>query len=1334
MKNILQGFNTIACLVFICGLSAPLVAQFPVHVSVNPWQFDHLTKSDGLASNVVVDMVQDSIGFWWLATDNGLQRFDGKYFTTFTHDPADPGSLPSDVVNAVWIDGTNRLWVATSQGVCRYDAVSGKFSPVPADSGVFHTYNPTRYFRDSSGGEWLITAVFGGIYRYDSELDVWKQAVKDVNVLSGAFAEPASGNIWFVYKHGLGLLERATSEVWLSEKRPEKHPLFRQAARPAVLTLDSQHKLWVTCLAPGSPFFQVLTYDLKTGVTATQNHIFKSERIVFREDSRHRLWFFSGDISEFGYFDVKTGAKWLFKVVPGQRNIPSYGTEGITNVVEDREGNLWLLTNKGVYVFNPDRQQIRYCGGFLDGQGQAVPLHEGIGFLETSRGEIWVGTFFSGINVFDQDFRLLRRYIYPKSPLGTPDIDKNENYNAVWSFTQDARGRVWSVGQFGTIQLFESDGKLLRKWRLDPPYRSTLRMIARDLENDIWTASQQGWLGKINPDDGQIEVFDRIPKRGNIHYVAPDLSRQVWLGKEGAIFRFNPLSNQVDGTSVSEPDLRPSIRGLIPWNDSTFLAYGNLLYFLDKGSMAYRRSDELKRTPLSNILVAAVDDAGTIWCTTRSGFASWDVAGNRVCRYCLTDGLSEDEFYAEGTFFRLKDGRMLFSTGSNGFYYFHPDSVSRQSLPPDVTVVRVTGGGRLLQPDSGEGLYTCAYFENLITVSYACLSWYQQKGIRYRYRLLGQSEEWIDNGDKQQITLYGMAPGAYTLQIQAINRFGLYSRGITAVGIRIGPPWWASSLAIAVYAILLLCSGYLLYRFLLRRKLEQADIQRIRELEAFKSRFFENITHELRTPLTILRSAADLIAENPKTELAKGLDTIRANVKRMLTLVNQLLDLSRLDNGLLRLHIQRVELVSFLNYLSDSQQLLAKTRDINLQFQCDLHELYADFDAERLRQIIDNLLSNALKFTPGGGTVTISLEQSANPSRARISVKDTGAGIAEDELPRLFERYYQGDHPPVQSSEGTGIGLSLARELARLMGGDLYATGEPGKGALFTFELPLSPVGTAKTDMDVSSYSSPKPDDQRPSLLIIEDNSEVARYLVAILVGVYDVQVATDGLAGLQEAFNRIPDLIISDVMMPGVDGFSLVDTLKSDPRTSHIPIILLTARAGIENKLQGIARGADAFLEKPFEKDELLAVARQLVQSRILLRQYYLASLGLIDEPVVVSPSIVGQENTFLDSLVIAVEQHLSDPAYSVEQLATQLLMSHSSLYRKIKAVSGLSPTLFIRSIRLKHARSLLIERPDMPVYAVAAACGFEDSAYFGRVFHEEFKISPAAWRSSNF
>lgn len=204
--------------------------------------------------------------------------------------------------------------------------------------------------------------------------------------------------------------------------------------------------------------------------------------------------------------------------------------------------------------------------------------------------------------------------------------------------------------------------------------------------------------------------------------------------------------------------------------------------------------------------------------------------------------------------------------------------------------------------------------------------------------------------------------------------------------------------------------------------------------------------------------------------------------------------------------------------------------------------------------------------------------------------------------------------------------------------------------------------------------------------------------------------------------------------MMPGVDGFSLVDRLKSDPRTSHIPIILLTARAGIENKLQGIARGADAFLEKPFEKDELLAVARQLVQSRILLRQYYLASLGLIDEPVVVSHPLVGQENTFLDSLVTAVEQHLSDPDYSVEQLATQLLMSHSSLHRKIKAVSGLSPTLFIRSIRLKHARSLLIERPDMPVYAVAAACGFEDSAYFGRVFRQEFKISPAAWRSSKF
>lgn len=1334
MRNIL--ITPIVFAAFLCCIPAPCVAQNSEYVSVNPWQFAHLAKSDGLASDFVADMVQDSAGFWWLATANGLQRFDGKHFTTFTHNPDDPGSLPSDWVHALWIDEKHRLWVATSLGVCRYSPASGKFIPVPGEAGSIKASYPTMFFRDSLGGFWLATTAPGGLYRYAPEKDCWigVPGLEDTKLIGHVLVEPETGNLWFLYKTGLGLLERATGKVWLSGKHPEKHPLLRQIQYPNRLYIDSKNKIWIAHLPSGSSKQRdLLTFDLKRGTMERVRNAFK-EHVLFKEDTRGRLWFFGEYSFEFGYFDLQTGNKYLFNYISGKKNTPVF--QGIFKIYQDREGNIWLLTNAGLYVFNPDRQHIRSCEGLVDVQGRAIAINQGLCFFETSRREIWVGTFFGGTYVFDQNIRPLRRYFNPNSPLGTSDEENEDNFNAVWGIAEDARGRIWCVGQHGTLQLFEPDGKLLRKWRMEQPRRSTFRSLVRDADNYLWTGMQKGWLGKINPEDRRIAFFERAPNSAPAHSVLPDHNRTIWFSQNEAIFRFDSRTNEFDPALGTATGMRADVYGFIPWNDSTLLAYGNVLYFFDKKRLAYRQSGVLKNLPLRNLLAAIRDHTGAVWFATREGFTSWNIADNRIGRYYPQDGLPETQFDVGQIPYRLKDGRILFPTGENGFFYFHPDSLSRQSPPPDVTITRVATSGRLLSPDAGQ--YACAYDENFITVAYACLSWHQQPGLRFRYRLLGQSDAWIDHNGERRITLYGMAPGTYTLQIQAINRFGLSSKGVTAVQIRVRPPWWASIWALAGYTLLLALAGRRLYRYLLQRRLEQAEIRRIRELEAFKSRFFENITHEFRTPLTILNGAADQIAENPEAALSHGLHTIRANSDRLLALVNQLLDLSKLDSGFLRLDVQRAELVAFLHYLCDSYQSLAKTRNIQLQFQCALPALYADFDAERLRQIVDNLLSNALKFTPAGGSVTLALEQIADPPRARIRVTDTGVGIEKEALPRLFERFYQGDHPSGRSSDGTGIGLSLARELARLMHGDLYAAGESGQGAVFTLELPLQPAQAPEAVVSVPANAplqpAPESDGSRPTLLIVEDHPEVSNYLVAILSGAYDTRVAADGLAGLQEAFARVPDLIISDVMMPGMDGFALTDTLKTDQRTSHIPIILLTAKAGLENKLQGIGRGADAYLEKPFAKDELLAVARQLVQSRILLRRHYLAAVGLAEASTAASPPLAEQENAFLRNAVTAIEQHLSDPAYSVEQLCAQLLMSHSNLNRKIKAVSGLSPALFIRRIRLQRAKAMLLEQPELPVYAVASACGFDDPAYFGRVFRQEFKTSPAAWRAARF
>ena len=533
----------------------------------------------------------------------------------------------------------------------------------------------------------------------------------------------------------------------------------------------------------------------------------------------------------------------------------------------------------------------------------------------------------------------------------------------------------------------------------------------------------------------------------------------------------------------------------------------------------------------------------------------------------------------------------------------------------------------------------------------------------------------------------------------------------------------------------------------LKIKLEQAEAQRLKELDDFKSRLYTNLTHEFRTPLTVILGMTDQLKSNPNKHLKQATRLIESNGKNLLLLINQLLDLSKLENQSFQLHNKSGNLVTYLRYIIESFQTFSNSKNLSLRFYSVPEKLEMDFDPEQIKQLMTNLISNAVKFTPSGGEIKIRLskDDATQPKMALIAVIDNGVGISEKDLPHIFDRFYQVESADRHKEAGTGIGLAHTRELVKLMGGNILAKSEAGKGSEFLIQLPIKNDSAEKVELIEMDKSlgrlginnkhiaakqmtiDSKPNSQDlPNLLIIEDNADVVAYLKACLEDSYQLNVAYNGKIGIEKALENIPDLIISDVMMPEKDGFEVCETLKNDERSSHIPIILLTAKAGVESKITGLQRGADAYLAKPFNKEELLIRLEKLVERQQRMRTYF--SKGQQNEDTSQFPKeIIAVEDVFIQKVRKIVAENYNDENFSLPSLCQKIRMSRSQLFRKMKALIGTSPSKFIRDYRLNQAKSLL-ENSDFNVSEVAWQCGFKDLSHFSKAFQEKFGILPSA------
>jgi signal transduction histidine kinase/DNA-binding response OmpR family regulator len=721
----------------------------------------------------------------------------------------------------------------------------------------------------------------------------------------------------------------------------------------------------------------------------------------------------------------------------------------------------------------------------------------------------------------------------------------------------------------------------------------------------------------------------------------------------------------------------------------------------------------------------------------------------------------------------IEDGRVLL-TGSGGLNLFDPDSVlqNRRATPP-LAITRMSINDRPVVPASpvdGSGTLPLSYHQDVIELEFAALDIDAPQLVEYRYRLEGLENEWVEPKGRRFVRYPGLRPGEYVFRVRAASSRGEWPEQEIALAISIAPPWWQTRWAYAGYVMLLvgvIAAGYRIRMKQLRLKqqaeMEHFQAERLAEVDRLKSRFFANISHEFRTPLTlILGPAEDGMEANGERTTRERFRLIRDNARKLLALVSQLLDFSHVESGMMKLQVSRSDIVPFLRRTVMSFESWAEKRKIDLDFRSENDSASGFFDKDKLEKILNNLMSNALKFTPEGGSISVSLQypvgQHAVPqdsenrlprrddnstSFIEIAVSDTGPGISAAHLSRIFDRFYRVDD--THTTEGTGIGLALTRELVELHHGRIVAESTPGKGSVFTVTLPIeesayrhdeisaSPLQGARLEHtpvvasplgvgDIPTAPSP---DGKPIVLVVEDNADLRSYVRMFLEADYAVHEAKDGKEGYDQAIEMVPDLVVSDLMMPRMDGMELCRALKQDVKTSHVPVILLTARAGTESKIEGLETGADDYVTKPFDSKELMARVRNLIEQRRLLRKKF--SAGAVLRPGEVA--VTSLDDALLKKVMNAVEKNMGNEDFGVDDLAAEACLSQRQLSRKLFSLTNLSPVEFIRYIRLERARELL-EKNSGTVAEIAFQVGFGGPSYFTSCFRERFGCSPSEVR----
>ena len=1327
--------------------------------------YESISIAQGLSQGMVYDILQDKEGFIWVGTKDGLNRYDGYHFKVFTNDPTNNRSLSSNSINKLFEDSKGRIWVGTeNEGLNVYDKKSGDFLRIKQSEANPNglSGNVIKIMEQLPDGRMLIAADDGKLNIITLRADFLD---KEAAPIITTVAMPNNTNVYGIGtdKHKNTWIGGMDGTVYKFDAKKYSFTLL-----PGAQLLNNGY------LANGEDILINSNLYLYHGNNVTalfDTNKYPEGNIIFRPnntlwDKHHRETSFY-DISFwkpgktiqwdaklqsekriiYPFIFDKSGLIWCGTVGYGLRKYNVDNSRFNTQLYGFSTYNILPVTDDDFFIGDVGYWWKRSKNKIVEENAFAnIPQITQIdNFIIASTGDYWLKSDNKGYFKYNPATQKLTSY---------PNINNYRGMGSKQPMMEDSKNQIWFTGLGGNITLLHTATEKLTTFTINTnaakklPEFAIVTALYEDKNGTYWLGTVDGFvhvqLAKTDDAAPQINWYYTSSNSNSLNYNHvscflddPTNANYLWIGTKGG--------------------------GLNRLEKST----GNFFHLTVKDGL-----------PDNVVYGLLADDAGNIWGSTNRGIfcltssKKENKESHAFRNFSKADGLQDDEFNTNA-YKKMPNGDLALG-GVNGLNIFNPKEILAKNYKPRVFITNILVGNVPVLPNDKTGVLknsiehaasiSLNHLQDILTLEFSSLDFTAPAQNKYRYQLVGIDENWVESGTRRTATYLHLPSGKYVFKVQGSNSQGLWSPDIAELKIIVTPPWWHTWWAYLIYALLIgfAVRAYFLFRInkaKLQSQLhfEQQEAKRVKELDTLKTQLYANITHEFRTPLTVILGMAQQVKAKPTEHLETGMDMIVRNGNQLLNLVNEMLDLSKLEDGKMTLHLVKGDVINFLRYVVESFQSLAASQQKQFHFLSDADELVVVYDAEKLRQIITNLLSNALKFTAAQGNVYVSISQEETEEPGYtvmvLKVKDTGIGIPENQLQHIFDRFYQLDNSHTRKAEGTGIGLALTKELVKLMNGTI-AVKSPAvgatKGTEFTITLPLQkvneedfaatapafvneltavPLAARKEPVVISNeHTAPT----TALILLVEDNVDVVAYTASCLPQ-YKLAVGKDGKEGFDIAVEIIPDLIITDVMMPFIDGFEMCRKLRQDERTSHIPIIMLTAKADLQSKLEGLEKGADVYLEKPFHKEELLLRIKKLLELRKNLQQYYSRQIG-IPSAAVTDESIIATieepaEHEFVKKVRQIVEDNFTNYEFSVEQLCKLIFMSHSQLHRKLEALTGCSPNKFIRIIRLNKAKELLSD-PSVSIAAIALDCGYNDPGYFARVFKQEYGVTPQDWR----
>lgn len=1357
---------------------------FSARISAQPlaFNFDYLKMEDGLLNNDVSCIYQDSQGFIWIGTKEGLNRYDGNRFMAFVHDPQDSTSLSNGNVLNILEDSSGKLWVGTSRGlnVLKEDQRGFKryFHRVEEKTSLSHN-KASSIYEDKNGQLWIGTGA-GGLHLYNRKEDSFQRFPRSGKAELRSIVEAADGRL--ILGYGAWVLRRLKGGISLFDKKKKayldtKEEILTEDLSITSLSIDQQDNLWIGSYNKGFHHYQLkekkLT-ELTKPVYLQQSS--RPMRIYHLLESEEEVIFLATEDSGIQVFD-KNGFSFLeIDLYSGTNGLSSKVT---TFIFKDRTGIYWVGTgNEGINIYDSHKSQFNHLG--IDAGGSnGLSGKSVLALTESKRGGLWIGLDKGGLNYYNKKTRQVKYFLHQAGNTDSP------GENVVNGLLESSKGELLIGYYLRGFDILDVERNHFTHYDDQQAVEGAtyIKCFFEEGADVLWLGSRQQGLIRFDRKTGQSVKYkhdpanDRSISHNHVSAIMPEDEASLWIGT----FRGIGLFNKKEGAFKSwtyDPDDQHSISGIEVYTickdnkGGLWIGTDNGLNYFDREQeqfIRYYNSDGLPSNTIKGILC---DENNDLWISTNRGLSRFSIHDKTFKNYGFEDGL-KGLYFNENAALKTSDGILMFGS-TNGVAYFHPENIRSNPLPPPVVIteflihnkpVEIGGTDSPLEKHiSRTKTVNLNYRQNVFTFEFAALSFTASTKNQYAYMLEGFEQEWNYVGDQKNATYTNIAPGNYTFRVKASNNDGIWNEEGTSIYLIILPPWWKTWWAYVLYLslILVLIVGVrqtALYRAELLNtvKIERLEKEKASEFNRMKTNFFTNISHEFKTPLTLILGPLEKINASEQLNLKSGMRKqfalMQQNARRLLRLITLLIESQKNEFTGMKLHAAEDNIIPFLKEIIDAFDNMAKERQIQLVFTHQAPDLKLWFDREKLDIVLYNLLSNAFKYTNSGGSVEVSLtvEETAlqgipSPKQINISVRDSGKGIAPENLDKIFERYYKAD----QDSRGTGIGLFFSKSIIELHHGQISVVSELKKGSCFTISLPLGnkhllsdeiapsvpdfvqtvifrPNIEPETIIPVHEYTAREPSEKanKPVVLIVEDNYDVLVFLRESLSPSYQIAAAFNGLEGLKVAGECHPDLIVSDIMMPEMDGIEFCVRIKSNLATSHIPVILLTAQSGDEKTFLGLESGADDFISKPFNPQLLEIKISNVIATRQMLKQRFRQELLLSPKEI----TVTSLDEQFMARVVELMEKHIDDPNFNIDVLVEKINMSRSPFFRKIKAITGQTPSEFIRLYKLKRGAQLL-QQSGKTVAEIAYDLGYSSPKIFRMHFKRQFGQTPSEYK----